>query len=153
MFNINFVVCWFTFFLRGNHQTLGWHYISWENLTCFEIPIFSSWHLNYLLCICKFYASFLKTNNCLTNVSFLHPLKTRENLRFFGVFKGYKIVTWSRNGIKFNPSSSNPTKWSNTLKQFVGKWPTNCLCVFDHFVGLELEGLMILTCQSCFTRS
>ena len=36
-----------------------------------------------------------------------------------------------------NPLSANPTKWSNTLKQFVGKLPTNCLSVFDHFVGLK----------------
>ena len=42
-----------------------------------------------------------------------------------------------------NPLSTNPTKWSNTLKQFVGKLPTNCLSVFDHFVGLALKGLII----------
>ena len=35
----------------------------------------------------------------------------------------------------------NFTKWSNTLKQFVGKLPMNCLRVFDHFVGLALKGL------------
>ena len=35
-----------------------------------------------------------------------------------------------------NPLSANPTKWSNTLKQFAGKFPTNCLSVFDHFVTL-----------------
>ena len=40
-----------------------------------------------------------------------------------------------------NPLSTNFTKWSNTLKQFVGKLPTNCLSVFDHFVGLALKGL------------
>ena len=40
-----------------------------------------------------------------------------------------------------NPSSAIPTKWSNTLKQFVGKLPTNCLSVFGHFVGLALKGL------------
>ena len=40
-----------------------------------------------------------------------------------------------------NPLSANPTKWSNTLKQFVGKLPTNCLSVFDHFVELALKGL------------
>ena len=34
------------------------------------------------------------------------------------------------------------TKWSNTLKQFVSKLPTNCLRVFDHFVGLTLKGLI-----------
>ena len=37
--------------------------------------------------------------------------------------------------------SANPIKWSNTLKQFVGKFPTNCLSVFDHFVGLALKEL------------
>ena len=36
-----------------------------------------------------------------------------------------------------NPLSTNSKKWSNTLKQ------TNCLGVFDHFVGLALEGLNI----------
>ena len=40
-----------------------------------------------------------------------------------------------------NPLSANPTKWSNTLKQFAGNLPTNCLSVFDHFVGLVLKGL------------
>ena len=39
------------------------------------------------------------------------------------------------------PLSANPTKWSNTLKQFVGKLPMNCLTVFDHFVELALKGL------------
>ena len=39
------------------------------------------------------------------------------------------------------PLSANPTKWSNTLKQFLGKLPTNCLSVFDHFVRLALKGL------------
>ena len=36
----------------------------------------------------------------------------------------------------------NPTKWSNTLKQVVGNLPTNCSNLFDHFVGLALEGLI-----------
>ena len=42
----------------------------------------------------------------------------------------------------FNPLSTNPTKWPNTLKQFVGKLPTNCLSVFGHFVNLALKGLI-----------
>ena len=33
-----------------------------------------------------------------------------------------------------NPLSANPTKWSNTLKQFVSNFPTNFLSVFDRFV-------------------
>ena len=41
----------------------------------------------------------------------------------------------------FKSLSAKPTKWSNTLKQFVGKFPMNCLSVFDHFVKLVLKGL------------
>ena len=44
----------------------------------------------------------------------------------------------------FNLLSTNFTKWSNTLKQFVAKFPTNCLSVFDHFVGLRLKGLKVV---------
>ena len=39
----------------------------------------------------------------------------------------------------FNSLSANPTKWSNTLKQL----PTNCLSLFDYFVGLLLKRLRI----------
>ena len=41
----------------------------------------------------------------------------------------------------FNSLCTNFTKLSNKLKQFVRKMPTNCLSVFDHFVGLALKGL------------
>ena len=41
----------------------------------------------------------------------------------------------------FNPFSANPTKWSNTLKQFVGKLATDCLRVFHYFVKLDLKEL------------
>ena len=43
-----------------------------------------------------------------------------------------------------NPLSANFTNWSNTLKQFVGNLPMNCLSVFDHFVGLALKRLNVL---------
>ena len=43
--------------------------------------------------------------------------------------------------LKPDPLSVNPTKWSNTFKQFIGNLPTKCLSVFDHFVGLALKGL------------
>ena len=43
----------------------------------------------------------------------------------------------------FNPVSANPTKWPNTLKQFVGNLQTNCLSVFGNFVNLELKGLRV----------
>ena len=54
--------------------------------------------------------------------------------------KSYTNI-WHHILSSFNPLSANFTKWSNTLKQFVGKLPTNCLSVFDHFVGLALKGL------------
>ena len=53
---------------------------------------------------------------------------------------GYIGLHWISEAI--NPLSANPTKWPNTLKQFVGKLPTNCLSVFGHFVNLALEGFM-----------
>ena len=41
----------------------------------------------------------------------------------------------------FDPLSASFKKWSNTLTQFDGKLPTNCLSVFDHFEGLALKEL------------
>ena len=45
---------------------------------------------------------------------------------------------------RINPLSTNPTKWSSTLKQFVGKLPTNYLSVFDHFVKLAFYGIIFV---------
>ena len=54
---------------------------------------------------------------------------------FFHVFLIVQNGTKSRKAYHIvNPLSANPTKWSNTLKQFVGNLPANCLSVFDHFV-------------------
>ena len=39
-----------------------------------------------------------------------------------------------------NPLSANHAEWSNTLKIRRQKL-TNCLSLFDHFVGLALKGL------------
>ena len=52
----------------------------------------------------------------------------------------FKLTFWP---LFFNPLSANPTKWSNTLKQFVDKLPMNCLSMFDHFVKLVLKGLSL----------
>ena len=43
-----------------------------------------------------------------------------------------------------NPLSTKFIKWPNTLKQFVGNLPTNCLSVFGHFVGLALKWLKLV---------
>ena len=53
----------------------------------------------------------------------------------------FRYVIFFQEGVKVNPSSASFSKWSTTLKQFISKLPTNCLSVFDHFVGLMLKGL------------
>ena len=50
------------------------------------------------------------------------------------------------NAKMFDPFGANFTKWSNTPKKFVGNLPTNCLSVFDNFVGLALKGLNASSC-------
>ena len=52
-------------------------------------------------------------------------------------FKAYLRELHSEHSQTFNSLSANPTKWSNTLKQFVG----SCLSVFNHFLGLAFKGL------------
>ena len=49
------------------------------------------------------------------------------------------------------------TKWSNTLKQFVGNLPTNRLSVFDHFLILAFKGLtpviLFISSTLCYYRT
>ena len=65
--------------------------------------------------------------------------------------KGHRPKDKSKT-ISFNLLSANITKWSNTLKQFVGKLLTNCLIVIDHFVGLALKGLILHRICICFQQ-
>ena len=60
----------------------------------------------------------------------------------------FRQIEWF---IQVNPLSANLTKWSNTLKQFVGNLPTNCLSVFEHFVILALKGLIQRDVELLFT--
>ena len=60
-----------------------------------------------------------------------------------GLLRNWRQLFLRGTSSVFNPLSANPTKWSNTLKQFVGKLPTNCLSVFDHFVRLVVKGFSI----------
>ena len=82
------------------------------------------------------------------NCSILSPALDWNEFDFhFGdIMKTPNILSVSGSVYSFciNPLSANPTKSSNTLKQFVGKLPTNCLSVFDHFVILALKGLRTL---------
>ena len=66
----------------------------------------------------------------------MHLKSFHTNKKIDKLKKTYKQMT-------INPLSAKFTKWSNTLKQFVGKLPTNCLSVFDHFSGLAFKRLKI----------
>ena len=58
----------------------------------------------------------------------------RARKNFFFLDKFISIIRW------FNPLSANPTKWSNTLKQFVDNFPTFEL---SECVGLVVKGLRL----------
>ena len=70
----------------------------------------------------------------LVGDSLLYELSILYEKKDIGLYRDNELAV-------FNPLSANPTKWSNTLKQFVGNLLTNCLSVFGHFVGLALKGL------------
>ena len=53
--------------------------------------------------------------------------------------------------LPLNLLNTNLTKWSNTHKQFVGELPTNCLSVFDYFVGFALKGLTAKWIRKCIS--
>ena len=82
-----------------------------------------SWHYP----LCKIYLQFSKKKK-----------KNSKKNRFFT--RWFKTLVWFPPRL-INRLSANFTKWSNTLKQFVSKLPTNCLTVFGHFVGLALKKL------------
>ena len=59
--------------------------------------------------------------------------------------KNYHMNTWTRRYCyeilsDGNPLSGDPTKVKHI--QTIRRQPTSCLSVFDHFVGLALEGLI-----------
>ena len=64
----------------------------------------------------------------------------------------FKIIMASSH-LTFNPLYANPTKWSNTLKQFVAKMPANCLSVFDYFVIFAFKGLTTTKTAKASQRS
>ena len=52
----------------------------------------------------------------------------------------FEIVVSGLEENLFNPLSTNITKWSNKLKQLVGKLPTNCLSVLTILWDWRLKG-------------
>ena len=74
--------------------------------------------------------------NCVNNLYFNNSYCVK--LTRIGVFDLFNLLL---NDL-LNPLSPNFPKWSKTLKQLVSNMPTNCLSVFDHFVGLALKELI-----------
>ena len=52
-----------------------------------------------------------------------------------------------------NPLCTNPTKWLNTLKRFIGCCLQFFLSVFDYFVGLAPKGLKPKSAWPVWTKS
>ena len=79
----------------------------------------------------------------------------QSNQKLLHHYQHYEVIASKISSIhKFilNPLSANITKWSNTLKQFVGKLPKNCLNVFPHFVGLALKRLKYSRFNGLWTK-
>ena len=99
----------------------------------FYLVHFSILYLKCLVFLCWNITTFL--NPFLAYVLILYPLKTTENQVswwFQGVKNGNIGQKWvkqialckvgnSFDTNSFNPLNVNPTKWSSTLKQFLGK--------------------------------
>ena len=70
---------------------------------------------------------------------FRHFTQTKQILVINNVFRpiAFFIKDISQD---LNPLSTNPTKWSDTFKSR-RQQQTNCLSVFEYFVGLAIKGL------------
>ena len=114
-------------YLIGDFANLNFVGNNFRPLPCYKIST-SAWS-SWGLCVkmrCNTNVSF---NQCVSDsepshTSLIEPLRKKQRIK------------------AVNPFSANFTKWSNTLKQFVGNLPTNCFSVFDHFVGLALKELI-----------
>ena len=92
------------------------------------------------------FVTFLKNFVKLQEINCVGPASLPKK-RFWEKSFPVTFRNFLKTGI-LNPLSANPTKWSNTLKQFVVNFPTSRLSVFDHFVGLAIKGWKVL--GGCF---
>ena len=93
------------------------------------------------------YLEHLRQINVALLLNMLLAAVIRRNSVYWKTFSCYIVYHFIEDLIircflqLIKPLSANPTKWSNTLKQFVRNFPKNCLSVFDNFVILALTGL------------
>ena len=76
-------------------------------------------------------------NPFLANIPILYPLKTPENQRFCGVFRGYKMETLAGNGLN--------TNIKGTTKLYFTHYPHEVIMLFKrvyislYFIPILLE--------------
>ena len=93
------------------------------------------------------YLEHLRQINAALLLNMLLAAVIRRNSVYWKTFSCYIVYHFIEDLIircflqLIKPLSANPTKWSNTLKQFVRNFPKNYLSVFDNFVILALTGL------------
>ena len=108
-----------------------------------NVNIWIGWVYNVQILIC-----FYKMGT-LAFPQFINKQSTLNLLKYCGVGFTIQWHFWFIKTIiihhlkSMNPLSANPAKCSNTIKQLVGKLPTNCLSVLDHVVGLTIKGLKL----------
>ena len=105
----------FYFYLSVLPDVLKWVFFSWSYTNVYEDT-----RIRYL-------------SNCS---KYPCPKSKNTTCRLFST----RLFFWQFRDV--NPLSTNPTKWSNTLKHIVFKLPTNCRRI-DHFMGLTLKELRI----------
>ena len=118
--------------LNENYQMISADIMYWSDFTE---------RVDTMLCYLDSKMELINEDSTLDVDQIAEKLKAREVRQLLLVrtlLKAERGMQWS---FYLNHLSAKTTKWSNTLKQFVGNLPTNCLSMFDHFVGLVLKGL------------
>ena len=113
---------------------------------CHMTRTYSEYTLNGLIFVRIILCRTHGFRSVLGNIICLKYDKNFPFAKFNRLKKSEKVNSEMKINVK--PLSANITKWSNTLKQFFSKLPTNCFSVFDHFVGLALKRL--ITRQQCY---
>ena len=99
------------------------------------------WHPGQQLPVMFTWRLFCKTRKIKFRRYFFYFTQVQQQNCILLKTKSY-VISWAEYvSCPFNHLSANPTKWSNTLKKVVGNLPTNCLNMFNYFVGLALKGL------------
>ena len=111
------------------------HMLNWMINLTIKMVSYSMHLVGFLLHeFCKFCLVYKNAKNLVTFICFL-PFCSPQQTFFNQIPEKFSTDLRSSVNASNNLLSANPTKWSNTLKKFVG----NSLSMFDHFVGLALK--------------